>query len=217
MLLRRSNPTRHSLVVIAISVLALAACGGSDVKAGVATPTKDQNGAASDGTTKKIGTASFRAQLLAYAKCMRDNGVRFPDPQFDSDGRPQFNRQGGLSGPGGHDFAGLSENPAFEKARTACDDQRPDFAGQSEWTPAQRAETRTTVLKFAKCMREKGIDFPDPTFDANGRPQFNREGAANGSQGKVREDKATQAAREKCQQSIGGAFGDRYGGSPRGT
>ena len=208
MSLRRSNPTRHSLVVIAISVLALAACGGSNVKAGVATTTKDQNGGASDGT-KKTTTASFRAQLLTYAKCMRDNGVRFPDPQFDSDGRPRFNRHGGLSGPGGQGFAGLSENPTFEKARTACDDQRPDFAGQSEQTSGQRAETRTTVLKFAKCMRKKGIDFPDPTFDAKGQPQVDREGAANGVQGQDREGKATQAAREKCQRSIGGALGGR--------
>lgn len=28
------------------------------------------------------------------------------------------------------------------------------------------------VLDFAQCMREEGIDFPDPTFDIDGNPQF---------------------------------------------
>ena len=28
------------------------------------------------------------------------------------------------------------------------------------------------VLDFAKCMREEGINFPDPTFDIDGNPQF---------------------------------------------
>lgn len=216
MLLRRSSPARRSLVVIAIGVLALAACGGSDTKAGVATLSKDK-ASSSAASNKRASTASFRTQLLAYAKCMRDNGVDFPDPQFDSNGRPQFHRQGGLRGPVDHGFAGLNENPAFEKARTACNDTRPDFARKSEQTPAQRAETRTTVLKFAKCMREKGIDFPDPTFDARGRPQANREGAANGVHGQDPEGKATQAARQKCQQSIGGAFGGHEGSRPAGT
>ncbi len=29
------------------------------------------------------------------------------------------------------------------------------------------------VLEFAQCMREEGIDFPDPTFDIDGNPGFN--------------------------------------------
>ena len=28
------------------------------------------------------------------------------------------------------------------------------------------------VLNFAQCMREEGINFPDPTFDIDGNPQF---------------------------------------------
>ena len=28
------------------------------------------------------------------------------------------------------------------------------------------------VLDFAQCMREEGINFPDPTFDIDGNPQF---------------------------------------------
>ena len=28
------------------------------------------------------------------------------------------------------------------------------------------------VLNFAQCMREEGIDFPDPSFDIDGNPEF---------------------------------------------
>ena len=28
------------------------------------------------------------------------------------------------------------------------------------------------VLEFSQCMREEGIDFPDPSFDVNGNPNF---------------------------------------------
>ena len=28
------------------------------------------------------------------------------------------------------------------------------------------------VLDFAQCMREEGVNFPDPTFDIDGNPQF---------------------------------------------
>ena len=29
------------------------------------------------------------------------------------------------------------------------------------------------MLEFAQCMREEGINFPDPTFDIDGNPEFN--------------------------------------------
>ena len=31
---------------------------------------------------------------------------------------------------------------------------------------------RRGVLEFAQCMREEGINFPDPTFDIDGNSQF---------------------------------------------
>jgi hypothetical protein len=129
---------------------------------------------------------------------MRDNGVDFPNPQFDSDGRPQFNRQGGGA------FADLRRSPAFRKAAQTCESKRPDFAGQFQLTPEQQAQARTNLLKFAKCMRSRGIDFPDPTFDANGRPRFNRDAAPDGAQGQTRDDTAARTARQACQKEIGG-------------
>src|SRR4029079_11495076 len=35
--------------------------------------------------------------------------------------------------------------------------------------PEQQAEIQARALAFAQCMREHGVDMPDPRFDADGR------------------------------------------------
>jgi hypothetical protein len=194
----RLSTRRCSLAVLLTGAVALAACGGGSSGSGAVASLSGKSSKSASGSSSKQSTASLRTQLLAYAKCMRDNGVDFPDPQFDSNGQPQFNRQNGGS------FADLRNNPSFAKARTACESKRPDFAGQFQLTPEQQAQARTSLLKFAKCMRSKGVDFPDPTFDANGRPQFDRNNPPGGAQGQNRDDPTVRAARQACQKAIGG-------------
>ena len=219
---------RHGLTVLAIGALALAACsGGGGGSGGVASLSDSAKKASSNssGSGRATSTADFRTQLLAYAKCMRDNGVDFPDPQFDSNGRPQFTRRstpGQGQGQGGN-FADLRNSPTFAKARTACQSKQPDFAGQFQRTPAEQATARKNLLKFAKCMRSKGVDFPDPTFDANGRPEFNRDGAPGGAVGQLRNDPTARTAFSACQKVAGGTgrggfgFGGGPGGPPPGA
>lgn len=201
-----SSISRWPLTILVVGAVTLGACSGGSNGKGAVASLSGNSAQRSRGQTSKQSASSLRAQLLTYAKCMRDNGVDFPDPQFDSNGRPQFNRQGGGA------FADLRNSPDFAKARTACASKRPDFAGQFQLTPEQQAQARTNLLKFAKCMRGKGIDFPDPTFDANGRPQFSRDGAPGGAQGQNRDDATSRAARQACQQEVGGAGGFGFGG-----
>jgi hypothetical protein len=51
-------------------------------------------------------------------------------------------------------------------ALTACGDSRPADPD------AKTADIRTAALKYAACMRERGYQFPDPTFDEQGLPRF---------------------------------------------
>jgi hypothetical protein len=207
----RRVPAIRLIAVVALLVLGAAACGSSSAKAdsnNVASLSK--NGSSSSGSTQKSTAASpaeFRKQLLAYAQCMRDNGVTaYPDPQFDANGNPQFNRSDRQG------FDDLRNSPNFDKASTACESKRPDFGSQFQRTPAEQAAMRKTLLKYAKCMRSKGVDFPDPTFDANGRPQFTRDGAPGGAQGQNRDDPTFQAASQTCRQQVGGNLGRGPGG-----
>ena len=42
----------------------------------------------------------------------------------------------------------------------------------SSTTIIEQATFEEGVLNFAQCMREEGIDFPDPSFDIDGNPEF---------------------------------------------
>jgi hypothetical protein len=186
--------------------LGVAACGGGGSGGGGVASLSNGGGNAS-GSSANTGTSTqdFRAQMLDYAKCMRANGVDFPDPQFDANGRPQFDRNSG-----GQGFDSLRNSPNFQKARKACESKRPHFGGQFQLTPQQQAEARKSLLAFATCMRDHGVDFPDPTFDANGRPQF--DGNGGGRRAFDNSDPKVTEARDACRRQAGGSFGRGPGG-----
>jgi hypothetical protein len=91
---------------------------------------------------------------LKFAQCMRDNGVDVPDPK---PGQP-----GVVVGFGRDDV----ENPNFRQAEEKC--RKHLEAARPELTEEQEAKFRDAALEFSRCMREEGIDFPDPTFDSKG-------------------------------------------------
>ena len=105
------------------------------------------------GSSRSHGTgqAADQKQALAFAQCMRDNGVPgFPDP--DPSGRFR-----GL----GHE---QQNSPAFRAAQQACRALAPGGEHENFGNPAFVNQMR----EFSKCMRNNGLpDFPDP--DANGR------------------------------------------------
>jgi hypothetical protein len=126
------------LVVALAATASLVACGGEDPS-----PT---SGSGPD--------AKARKAMLNFARCMREHGVDMPDPQF-SGGRVTM-KQGGKINP--------DKQRAAEKA---CAKYR-DAVKPPEMSEAQKEEFKKQALANARCMREHGLDFPDPTFDENG-------------------------------------------------
>lgn len=136
-------------------VLALASCGGEGSDAQVAslggtTATTEDEAASSDDRDPEEA-------LLAYARCMREHGVDVPDPQVDGGGRATFR----LVRPRGNE-------ETFEQAQEACRDHLEN-ARPRNLDPEQQAELREAMLAFAQCMREHGVDIPDPQFGEGGR------------------------------------------------
>src|SRR5262249_3141571 len=134
-------PIRVLLAAVAATA-SLAACG-SDNKSPTSSDTKEKN----------------RQALLAYAQCMRQHGVDMADPKFDSDGGVTMSQ----GGPG--------TNPVpkakMDAAQRACEKYQKQVKAPP-LTAAEQAEFRQAALKNAQCMRDHGIDFPDPQFGANG-------------------------------------------------
>lgn len=125
---------------LAIASVALGACGGG-----------------SDDATAGTGDrrAEFREAALKFAKCMRANGVDMPDPSPN----------GGIR-IGGPDMS-PQDRQKLEDAQNACqkilESVRPPELSQED-----QQTFRDQALKFARCMREQGIDMPDPQFQSGG-------------------------------------------------
>ncbi len=157
--------TRIQLLTLPIATasLVLAACGGGD-------PT------ATDGDDR----AEFRDAALRYPECMRRLGVDVPDPSPSGGGGIQ------LTAP-----RGGADDPAFRRAEEACrkhiEDVRPP-----ELSEEKQREFREQALEHARCMREHGIDVPDPTFGEGGSVQMRLEGGIDPR------DPAFQAAQKEC-------------------
>ncbi|MGM1060367.1 hypothetical protein [Saccharothrix sp. Mg75] len=117
-------------------------------------------------------------KALKYSQCMRDNGVDMSDPQFGEDGSIRI----------GTPAIGPEDDPATHAtARRACEEHRPE--ARFDPSDPKAGEER---LAFARCMRENGVDVPDP--DAGGRVPVDEAGV---------DDKTLQDALSECGPSGG--------------
>lgn len=127
-------------LMIGIAVLAIGMLAGCDSSAG--------GGAAGLAKTDQIGQAAVQ-----FAQCMRDRGYQVPDPAFDQDGLPQFG-----------DRSAIVKNDAYDAASQTCAEPLT-AAYQAAGIPNKKQVNPEDLLGFARCMREHGIDVPDPTPD----------------------------------------------------
>ncbi|MCD0453269.1 hypothetical protein LO762_29410 [Actinocorallia sp. API 0066] len=164
---------RLSTVCAAALILLAAACGSAETP-GVATAgnTPSASTAASQGSAE----TNERDAHLAFAACMRENGVPMEDPEF---------------GPGGGvsikiDGSGVGKD-VVDAAEDTCRKLLPSGGAMAKPNPEQLAEMR----EMSRCMRENGVpNFPDPSPD--GGIQLTPETGVNPS------DPAFKAAEAKC-------------------
>jgi hypothetical protein len=174
--------TRMSTAVTAalVSVALLSACGGDDDDAGeeVASLGTEAPAAEQPVGTEATGSSSTPAAstpadsstppvsaptdpeeaMLAYTECMRDHGIEMEDP----------GAAGGEGGGGIVARAPEGDDEEFQAAQEECEPLLDAVVSDFEPDPEQEAELREQLLEYAQCMREHGIDMPDPTFDEDG-------------------------------------------------
>jgi hypothetical protein len=133
--------------------LGVAACrGGGDKGSGVAS--LGGAGSATGTTTANAGEDVDPAQAaLAYGRCMRQRGINIPDPRVDADGGLDMELPRGVN----------RDDPKFKAADQACGRYLPP----REQAPIS-AQQRQQALAFARCMRQHGINMPDPQITAEG-------------------------------------------------
>jgi hypothetical protein len=142
---------------------ALAGCGDSG---------GSKDGIASGGGKDAAATPSASAgsnDPAKWTKCLRDNGIDVKDPEA------------------GTQTAQLpADNPALTAAMAKCKQFETGQTGSTGVDPSdpEQAEQRR---KFGKCMRDEGVDWPDPV---PGQPE------------NVQQTPELMAAFEKCSQQV---------------
>jgi hypothetical protein len=106
---------------------------------------------------------SLTAKALAYAKCMRSQGITsFPDPTVQDSATSKtvgFNLGASID----------THSSQFQSASKKCQKQ----TGFGHISAAQLQQGMNAMLKYAECMRSHGItSFPDP-FENSHQIGFN--------------------------------------------
>jgi hypothetical protein len=153
--------------------LAVAACGGGGgTSNGVASL---GDGKATAATTSPGGNSDPQQAALAYAKCMRQHGINMADPKLGAGDRVGSLLPEGVS----------PDDPKFKAAQQACQQYLPN-GGQP---PKPDQQQQQQMLAFARCMRQHGIDMPDP-----------KPGGGLDMRGVDSDTPTFQAAQQACQQ-----------------
>lgn len=138
---------RRMVVAVAVAaVLALAACssGESDPVASAGGAREANSGA--DQASESPAPLDPDAQALAFAGCMRENGVDMPDPAPGQQGL-------------GDAFQAVVDDydrVTMEQALSACEDELPQYE--------QEAHGDDVMLELAECLRQQGLDVSDDPF-----------------------------------------------------
>ncbi|MFG2015471.1 hypothetical protein [Actinomadura geliboluensis] len=155
-------------------VLGPAACG-SDDGGGVATA----GGAAAKASVSASASASLSPEdaRLKFAQCMRENGVDVPDPGAADEKAMRFGKG--------------SDRKKLEGALEKC---RQWLQAGGKMPDLKDPEVRDQFVKLAQCMREHGVNIPDPGPD--GKIEFPKGDIDPG---------ALEKARDACKADLPGA------------
>ncbi len=176
--------TRSPLILVALVAgsLALVACGSSD-----------------GGGSKKAASPQDKAfdRAVKFAKCMREHGIDFPDPQKASNGLVRMGGPTNLN----------PDDPKLKSANSACQKYLDAGTGGQAPDQATLAKAQDAFVKYAACMRKHGVDMPDPKVGGGGGVTFQ----IGGKSGVNPESPKFQQADKSCHDLLG-AIGPGGGG-----
>jgi hypothetical protein len=127
--------------ILALTAGLAAACGGNGDDDGVASTGGDGKPKATASGSKSLSPEDAQ---LKFAQCMRANGVNMPDPTPGQKGVRITSKQG--------------DQAKTQAAMKKC--QQYLQAGQQGTSQDPKAHDR--MVKYAQCLRQHGIDMPDP-------------------------------------------------------
>lgn len=136
------------VAVIAAGTLLLTACASEQPAAdGVASLSSAQT---TPGEAPAANTGTDEDKMREFAKCMREQGIDLPDPKPAPGG-----------GQGGVMIEVNGDGPESAKIKAANEKCRPLLPNGGK-PPKLSPEDLDKMREHAKCLREHGLDVPDP-------------------------------------------------------
>ena len=166
---RRASALLALAVLLALAAF-VAACSTGPASSGVislatASPSTDTAAVPSESVDPEVAIADFEA-------CMKEHGVDVRIAIADGGDGPSTGEfrapsNAGEAQPNGAKPGDGPDLKAMEAAEQACSHLLPSgMMGDPNAT--MDPEMADQLLDFSKCMRDHGIDFPDPQFDGGG-------------------------------------------------
>ena len=166
-----------------ILMLALACSSASDEVASIERKDVAQSIVAESDLDRSL--VRGEAEMVAWAECLRGQGIDVTDPVVNSDGN--------IEKPGFPIDFNIKRN--LQKLEV-CDVYIQAFTSEFKQDNELEAQTMDNLLTLADCLRTQGIDVEDPKI-TNDRIDFEISG--------IKEDPKVMAAYENCNFGIGKA------------
>jgi hypothetical protein len=168
---RRLRSRQLALTLLTLPMLALAACGGSSPS--------------STDSSTQASEQQAEVKFADFAKCLREHGIEATT----------------ATGPGGEGHGlrikGASGPAKMEAAQQACKKYQP-APQKLNLSPQEKVERAEAVEKFAKCMREHGIEVHASSSEGRVSIQIHGKPGA----GPNPESPAFQKAQSSCQKLL---------------
>ena len=148
-----------SLLMVMISLLLVSACFNLDQSnAGVA-QINDSNLESLKVETKGDSQLTNEEKATQFVECMRELGFKdLQDPVLNADGSINW-------GPIKATLGQFKEKDfKLRKAYDTCLPLLQDFTNTKSESAEDLEEHKDKLLEYAKCLREKGLNVPDPDF-----------------------------------------------------
>ena len=157
------------MLIVLCSLFFISGCGGSE-KASINVATVNELESTGLNTQKSINVVKVETDeeiTTKFTICMRGLGFDTPDPQLNQDGSVDL---GALKQSLSQDPKwGNGKNARVAKANEECIPllRGATFSQKSE--KEDGIELQDNLLKFTQCLRDSGLDVPDPDFSGSAR------------------------------------------------
>jgi hypothetical protein len=156
--------TRTLIIAIALTVVA-ASCSSSGGSSEVATLEPAAEAPSQTSDTAPDSLAEAEGAMLEFTQCLRDQGIDVDDPTIGPDGSLQLPPiEFAIEGDGTE-----GEEPdfsAFEAMIAPCEELLGSVG--SVGSNADAVGFEDALVEYSQCMRDNGIDMPDPDFSSEG-------------------------------------------------